>query len=113
MASYVLQTIECATQSVNWTTEVGRLDFLSVTLSIISVVLVLGGIFGFININSKAKKIAAEIAEETAKKQAEYHTNAYIQRNLFAIITSYQGFTNNPVPPSSADRIAESQNDDN
>ena len=74
--------------------QTGRLDFLSALLASISVALVLGGIFAFLNFRQLAKKHAKKEATEVAKNVAERVVNKYLQENMVHIIDAYKnGFT--------------------
>ena len=90
-------------------TEAGRLDLVSVILATISIALVLSGIFGLISIHNRSKKVAEEVAAKVAHERAEYHTNDYLQKNLWEIIISYDVFAKNSVSSELANKIAGEQ----
>lgn len=72
--------------------QLGRLDFVSALLAIIGLVLVLGGIFAFLNFRSLAKKTACEEAEKHAKTTAERVANEYLQAELPDLLQAYKKF---------------------
>ncbi len=67
-------------------------DFLSITLSALTIGVVLSGAIGFFAIRNKAKKQASKIAEAIARETAERVANEYIQQNLPYIVESYKSF---------------------
>ena len=69
--------------------QLGRLDFVSSLLAGIGVVLVLGGIFAFINFRGLAKTQAKKEAEKVSKEIAEKVANSYLQEELPKIYKEY------------------------
>ena len=98
----ICDAVTCAAQT-------GRLDLVSALLACIGILLVLGGIFGFLNIRTKASSVAQEVAREEAKKVAESVANVYIQENLPKILESYRELIEKQVNSAVADQIALSQ----
>lgn len=68
----------------------GRFDLVSMLLAAIGLVLVVGGIFAFLNLRDIAKREATREAKEIAEGIAESAANAYIQRELPGIVRSYR-----------------------
>lgn len=105
--------MEVAQSAAEFAAQTGRLDFVTSLLASISVMMVFGGLFAWMNVASKAEKVAKEAAE----KKAEEIANSYIQQNLPGIIQSYDEFirAGNPAIGSSidADQIARAQEDRN
>ena len=66
--------------------QLGRLDLVSLLLAGIGLILVLGGVFAFINFRSIARSQATEEAKERAKEVAERVANEYLQGELPGII---------------------------
>jgi hypothetical protein len=85
--------------------QTGRLDFISTLLACISVLMVFGGVFAYINIQSKAENTAKDAAE----KKAEEVANFYLQKNLTSILESYEQFIRQHVTAVAADEIARAQ----
>lgn len=93
--------------------QLGRLDFASLLLAIVSTILVLGGIFAFINFRSIAKAQAVEEARKTAEATAERVTNEYLQRELPDLLEAYRSFLDsNDVTDDAANQMANAQDDD-
>lgn len=92
--------------------QLGRLDFASLLLAIVSTILVLGGIFAFLNFRSIAKSHAIAQAKETAEATAERVTNEYLQRELPDLLDAYRSFLDSDdVSDEDADDMAEAQED--
>ncbi len=96
---------DVAIDVIQYSMQIGRLDFVSALLACVSVLMVFGGIFAFINIKDKSKSIAEEIASEKAEEVA----NKYLQDNLPMIIEAYDEFIEHQVNASVANNIALAQ----
>lgn len=94
---------------IQYASQLGRLDFVSAILASLVAV----GIFGFLEIRSRSKKEAAEVAEQHSKVVAERVANEYMQKSLPGIIKSYEELVRDTVSSLEADRIARAQEEDN
>jgi hypothetical protein len=92
---------------IQYSMQIGRLDFVSALLACIGVLMVFGGIFAFLNIRGISQSVAREVATETAEKV----TNKYLQDNLPIIIEAYDEFIEHQVNASVANQIAMAQED--
>ena len=88
--------------------QLGRLDFLSALLALVSVALGLCAIFAFLNLRRIAKQVASEVAENVGKKTAETVANEYLQKEFLDILVANKELFDN-VPDESADSIASAQ----
>ena len=103
MADICVPVVEFAAQT-------GRLDFVSLILASIGVILFFGGLFFFVNFRSIAKKQAEEEATKVAENIAERVANEYLQREPPRIIDQYREFTGSePFTNDDADQIANAQ----
>lgn len=102
-------TEQSAIDVIQYSMQLGRLDFVSALLACIGVLMVFGGIFAFMNIKSKSE----EVAKEAATKKAEEVANKYLQNNLPMIIEAYDEFIGHQVNSSVADQIAMAQEEKN
>ncbi|MBF9059105.1 hypothetical protein HKCCSP123_07910 [Rhodobacterales bacterium HKCCSP123] len=101
---------EVVTSVVEFAAQTGRLDFVSLLLAIVSTILVLGGIFAFLNFRSIARTQAIAQAKETAEATAERVTNEYLQRELPDLMEAYRSFLGSEdVTDEVADRMAVAQ----
>ncbi len=92
--------------------QMGRLDFLSAILAAISLILVLGGVFAFLNLRALAKKTACEEAEKQAKQVAERIANDYLQKELPELRQEYKRLLQSLAADDDgriADEIADAQ----
>lgn len=104
---------EGAKDALKIAAQLGRLDFASLLLAIVSTILVLGGIFAFLNFRSIAKAHAIAQAKETAEATAERVTNEYLQRELPDLLEAYRNFLDSDdVSDEAADQMASAQDDD-
>ncbi|MCY4241941.1 MAG: hypothetical protein OXD36_09385 [Rhodobacter sp.] len=90
--------------------QLGRLDAVSLLLAAVGVVLVLGGVFAFINFRSIARSQAEKEANAVAKEVSERIANEYMQRELPNVIKSYREMMEGEnVLNEQANRFADSQ----
>ena len=90
--------------------QLGRLDFASLLLAIVSLILVLGGVYAFINFRAIAKAHAVAEATKVAEATAERVTNEYLQRELPDLLDAYRSFLDSgDVSDEDADDMAEAQ----
>ena len=75
--------------SIAMAAQLGRLDFVSALLGGIGVLLVLGGLYGFLNFRTIAKRQATEVATRVAEELAERKANEYLQDKLPVIVDAY------------------------
>ncbi|TCO72031.1 hypothetical protein [Rhodovulum euryhalinum] len=95
---------------VEFAAQTGRLDLVSLLLAIVSTILVLGGVFAFLNFRSIAKAHAIVQAKETAEATAERVTNEYLQRELPDLLKAYRSFLDSDdVSNEAADQMAGAQ----
>ena len=66
--------------------QLGRLDFVSSLLAIVSIILVIAGVIAFLNFRALARKQAKEEAIKIATEIAEKTTVKYLQENLSKLI---------------------------
>lgn len=101
---------DVAATVVEFAAQTGRLDLVSLLLAMVSTILVLGGVFAFINFRSIAKQHAILQAKETAEATAERVTNEYLQRELPDLLDAYRSFLDSDdVSNEAADRMAGAQ----
>lgn len=97
------------TDATEMLSALGRFDYMAMLLTIVSFILVLGGLFAFLNIRSSAKKVAAKEAKEVSKIHAETTVNLYLQENLHSIVETYMDLNGFGVTDIQADDIADAQ----
>jgi len=96
--------------SIQNAAQLGRLDFLSALLASISVALVLGGVFAFLNFRSIAKETAKDEAAEISKQVAARVTNEYLKEELLNVLKEYEVFRDtSDISEDDADGIAGAQ----
>lgn len=92
--------------------QLGRLDLISLLLAIIGLILVLGGVYAFMNFRSIAKTHAVTESRKVAEETAERVTNEYLQRELPDLLEAYRSFGDSQdVTDDAADRMANAQDD--
>jgi len=96
--------------SITLATELGRLDLVSLLLTAIGLVLVVGGVFAFLNLREVARKQATEEAAKIAEEIAERKANEYLQDNLHDIVEDYLPIIAS-IAKDRADDIAHSLDD--
>lgn len=90
--------------------QLGRLDLVSLLLAIVSLILVFGGLYAFLNFRAIAKAHAVREAREVAEATAERVTNEYLQRELPDLLDAYRSFLDSgDVSDEDADDMAEAQ----
>lgn len=103
---------EATASVIQFAAQTGRLDLVSLLLAIVSIILVLGGVFAFVNFRSIARQHAIAQAKETAEATAERITNEYLQRELPDLLEAYRSFLNSDdVSNEAADKMASAQED--
>lgn len=96
---------------VEFAAQTGRLDLVSLLLAAIGLILVLGGLFAFINFRSIAKAHAVSEATKIAEATAERVTNEYLQRELPDLLEEYREFfdSDDDFSDDDADEMANAQ----
>lgn len=84
--------------------QLGRLDLVSLLLASIGLILVLGGIFAFMNFRAIAKAQATTEAGRVAEEVAERVANDYLQRELPDVTRAYNNFAD-PHDVSDGDAV--------
>lgn len=103
----------CACDTTATLAQLGRFDLVTLFLTGIGVLLVLGGVFAFIDLKRTAKATAKATAIEEARSIAEKVTNDYLQRELPDLIEAYRAFLDDEdVSDDAANQLAEAQEDD-
>lgn len=98
------------TSAITIANQIGRLDFASLLLASVSTILVLGGIFSFLNFRSIAKAQAAEEAKKIAENTAERVTNEYLQRELPDLLSAYRSMLDSDdLSDQQANQMADAQ----
>lgn len=91
--------------SVQLATETGRLDFLSAVLACLAIILVVAGIFAFLNLRALARSAAREESQKTAERAAV----EYLQKELPTIVKEYRKLAENAVTAEQADQLVEGE----
>lgn len=81
----------------------------SVLLTILGILLALGGVIAYIRVRHIAKSIAAEEAKSTAHELAEKAATAYLEAELPAIMAEYSALGQASISDNMADSIAQNQ----
>ena len=68
--------------------QLGRLDFASLLLGAVAILIALAAVFAFLNVRGLAKAQATEVAERVGREVAENAANKYLQAELFDILAS-------------------------
>ncbi|MFK7871279.1 MAG: hypothetical protein AB8B58_18830 [Roseobacter sp.] len=102
---------EIRQSAIEYAAQTGRLDLVSLLLAAIGLILVLGGLFAFINFRSIAKAHATEEAARIAEATAERVTNEYLQRELPDLLEEYREFfdSEDDLSDEDADEMANAQ----
>ncbi|NNE78823.1 MAG: hypothetical protein HKN18_00995 [Silicimonas sp.] len=100
-------------QLIEFMSQTGRFDLVSLLLTIIGLILVAGGIFAFLNLRRVARETAKEEAATVAEAKAERVTNEYLQAELPDLMEAYRGFfdSEDAISDEDADRMANAQED--
>ena len=100
-----------AQEVIAYAAQLGRLDLVSLLLAAIGLILVLGGLFAFINFRSIAKIHAVAEATKIAETTAERVTNEYLQRELPDLLEEYRDFfdSEDDFTDDDADQMATAQ----
>lgn len=90
--------------------QIGRFDLVSLLLAAIGLILLLGGVFSFLNLRSLARAEAIREAKAVAEVVSERATNEYLQREWPELIREYREFSGiNGTTDQEADRLAAAQ----
>ena len=90
--------------------QLGRLDLVSLLLAAIGLILVLGGVFAFLNIRYVARAQAIEAATEVAEAVAERMSNEYLQKELPDLLSAYYDMMgSSEISDELADEMANAQ----
>ncbi len=68
--------------------QLGRLDFASLLLAMVAILIALAAVFAFLNLRHVAKDRATEVAESISGEIAEKAANKYLQEELPKILSS-------------------------
>jgi len=99
---------------IDWPTSVViALTLATVLLAVVAIILVLGGIFAFLNIRRDAREVAERTARETAERISEEVANLYLQEQLPVLFDEYAKFMAGAATATGAtgDRIAEEESE--
>ena len=88
-------------------TQMGRLDFLSIVLACLAIIIVFAGIYGFINFRGVARNAARDETQKIAERVAV----SYLQEQLPQMMDEYRKLAENAVTAEQADDIAQAQDD--
>lgn len=95
---------------IEFAAQTGRLDLVSLILAAIGLILILGGVFAFLNFRSIAKAHAVTEATVVAEVIAERVTNEYLQRELPDLLEEYRTFFDSEdFTDDDADQMANAQ----
>jgi hypothetical protein len=102
---------EVKQSAIEFAAQTGRLDLVSLLLAAIGLILVLGGLFAFINFRSLAKSHAIAVAAKISETTAERVTNEYLQRELPNLLEEYREFfdSEGEFSDEDADQMANAQ----
>lgn len=95
--------------AVQWAYNGGMLEIASMLLGLVSIILVVAGVFAFMNLRGYAQNAAREATKEAVESIAERVANEYIQRELPKIIHEYREFGYGVPGDDEADDIAQAQ----
>lgn len=96
--------------SIWFAAQLGRLDFVSLLLAVVALILGLGGIFAFFNFRNIAKRQASEVAEATAKEVADKVAHEYMSNQYSELLRNYLNFASAmEISDKEADEISKSQ----
>ena len=87
------------------------IDLMAVSMTILTIVLALAGVYAFLNLRDVARREAREAAAQLAAETAERVANEYIQAELPNILAQYEEFGWGSVGDEYADDIAQAQED--
>lgn len=76
--------------SINYAYQLGRLDFVSLLLVGITVILIIAGAYTFFDVRKTAVKTASKVAKEEVAKIAEETVNAYMQTNFPKMLDAFK-----------------------
>ncbi|MDE0060542.1 MAG: hypothetical protein OXI22_15490 [Defluviicoccus sp.] len=90
--------------------EIGFLDFASLLLAIVAILLALAGVVAFFNFRSLARKQATEEARKIAAEIAERIAVEKLEAELPNMLQEYSDLVKNSLNAEEADRVASAQN---
>lgn len=94
--------------AVQQAAQLGRLDFASLLLAMVAVLIALAAVFAFLNLRRVARDRATEVAERISGEIAEKAANKYLREELPNILSSNLELFGS-VRDHSADGIADTQ----
>lgn len=89
--------------------EIGFLDFASLLLAIVAILLAFGGIYAFFNFRGIARKQATEEARKIAASVAEDAAIRRLEAELPKMLEQYMELVQNSVSAEAANEIAKAQ----
>lgn len=99
-----------AQDAVAYAAQTGRLDLVSLLLTLVSLILVVGGVIAYLNFRSIAKAHAITEATKVAEDTAERVTNEYLQKELPDLLEAYRSFLNSEgMSDDDADEMGSAQ----
>ena len=99
----------CTQDVIQYASQLGRLDLVTLLLTCLGVVIAVFGLVGFNYIKHKAQTIAEETAREIAHEKCERLVNEYIQKEMPQLLQEQREFAQNLVQSNMADLIAGAQ----
>jgi hypothetical protein len=104
-----MDSVQHVSDSLTLAHEMGRLDFITVLLTAITILLLLVGAFAFFDIRRTARRISKQVAETEARAIAEKTAVAYLERELPKLMSEYHELARNAVGGVEANEIAQAQ----
>lgn len=103
-----------ALDSVQTAAELGRLDVVTIILAVLSVVLAVGALIGFIEVRTKALQVARDSAREEAARIMDGYLNeeapGLIRSHMDLIGPTYGGWQGDAVAKNYGDGQSENEN---
>jgi hypothetical protein len=104
-----MDSVQHVSDSLTLAHEMGRLDFITVLLTAITILLLLVGAFAFFDIRRTARRISKQVAETEARAIAEKTAVTYLERELPKLMSEYYELARNAVGGVEANEIAQAQ----
>jgi hypothetical protein len=99
--------------AIEFAAQTGRLDLVSLLLTLVSLILVVGGVIAYLNFRSIAKQHAITEATKVAEVTAERATNEYLQKELPDLLEAYRSFLNSEgMSDDEADELGSAQDNE-